>query len=459
MLKYHRHNVCGKMGESVMRRLIVTLLTLTIGVLACAGVSAQEETAQAGEYKVDLSPPDLAAFTLLGINSNNVARPASVKELAFAFMNAGGEGSDIVPNVAIEWSPGETFAAKDLAFYRLSRWWRAMQLSFATGKDSLGTSMGFGWRWVPVDKTDPSTGDKTFDRNIEASFRLWDGLRQRDSTLVYLTNQRFIPLVRSILTNHGIEPTSVEEKIFDVYDALPETSSISRADADTLNAAWLYDRLVDNLDGVGVAEDSLSDDEESELLTLCREYSSVLAVDEGEIVRLANAAVKRAKEDFKQRSWNAMVIHVALGAVWTSFDGTWGGLRTNYFRGYVGMAYPVGSFGQIIGHLEFDKYERDDAIQDRAWSAGVRSILGGSDFRGTGEFFFRKVDGKESQFDEEKLSLKIGTEIKIHAGLWLELGIGSDLPTGEESEGRILTLANLKYSLNPSARTKLPSSN
>ncbi|MFQ5754167.1 MAG: hypothetical protein ACE5HI_19445, partial [bacterium] len=106
-------------------------------------------------YYIDFAVPDLSAFTLLGVNANQISRPGNVKELAAALLEIAGTNGRISPGIAIEWTPSQTFASKNIKDYQKSHLIRAITLSFATMKDANATKLGFGLRWIPVDKSDP----------------------------------------------------------------------------------------------------------------------------------------------------------------------------------------------------------------------------------------------------------------------------------------------------------------
>src|SRR5688500_8755389 len=98
-------------------------LWIWIAVTTATGAGRPDAQAQAGttaverlredqrNFTLDLTPPDLSAFDLLGINPTEVTRPGTVRELAAALANGISSSGQITPGLALEWAPGQTFGA------------------------------------------------------------------------------------------------------------------------------------------------------------------------------------------------------------------------------------------------------------------------------------------------------------------------------------------------------------
>ncbi len=76
-------------------------------------VSAQNrDDISIDDYYVDYSVPDITAFSILGVNTNDVVRPGNVKEFAAGVVNYISENGNLKPGLAIELAPYRLLANK-----------------------------------------------------------------------------------------------------------------------------------------------------------------------------------------------------------------------------------------------------------------------------------------------------------------------------------------------------------
>ena len=431
-------------------RLILVLSLVGLQLLTTSATIADDSRATLGDYNADLSPPDLTAFTLLGVTGRDISRPGSASELAINFLNAGAQGKTISPSVGVEWTPMRTFAPKSISAYKNGWWYRQAQLSFATNRDSLGTSMALGWRWVPIDRTDAITGDDILDREVTAAIRAYDVLLQEARNIHDFHNNRLNPLAEQL--------GRTDEDITSIQLALTTALSLGGSARDD-SKAGLYQRVVDSLKVRQITENYFDEDQTDTIKTVCTEYALIFGNRPDEVTREVNNAVKLAKERFKRRSWNATVLNLAGGWVWRSSDDTWKGLTYDYFRGYAGLALRLPKVGQLILQASYDMYPDSDTLMEKASSYGGRFLAGGSDLRATGEISWAKTVGRGDLPDQETWRIMVGVETRLREALWLEVGFGNVGPAGDIEDGDIVTMANLKYTLNPSSKIRLPNSN
>ncbi|MCD6162093.1 MAG: hypothetical protein J7K40_06740 [candidate division Zixibacteria bacterium] len=430
-----------------MNKLYILLIAAFLIASIPQAIYAQSEQADTVDVGIDFAPPDLSAFALLGVSPNEVTRPGSVKELALAILNISGDGGAIAPDIAIEWSPARSFLSNNLESYKKNSLLRNLLLTIGTAKDSLGASLAFGVRWVPIDKSDPLY-DAELESEIETNFKLWNTIGLSVDMKDAFISKRVLPLLKNITTN--------PETLILLMNILhPDTSQEKHAAPQPLTDRAAYLRLIDTMNENGIYTDSLSEKTLSELRLVSAEYIDLINLDFN-VSELVAQRVKNSKAAFKARAWNASVLHIASGAVWHSGNSTWESLKTELWRSYAGTAIGLGKRGQLIGQVSFDLYLQEQAIYDWGAAFGMRMILGGSDYRATCEGLYYKLTGSESQDDESYWRYTIGGEIKLNSNLWLELGLATEMPDDDFGSGKIFSLANIKYAFNKEALIEIP---
>jgi len=408
----------------------------------------EDKVLDSADLSIDLAPPDLSAFTLLDVSPNQIARPGSVKELSVALLNGAGKDGRIPQNIAIDWSPGQTFAAKDLKSYRQSGWWRRMQLTLGTSGDSLGSSLAFGLRWVLIDKSDPVGSDK-LENDILNIFEFWGSGDGVIKNRVKFVNNYVSPFLDTLNSKYGADKIKLMTTIIPL---LTPKKSFEPPSPKTKAAA--YNRVLDSLADMGLGKADLSDDEKQDLMEICEKYIALLKVDFPD--DRTSQKVQELKEKFKKESWNALVVHIAGGIVGFSNDSKWSALKTQNWRSYAGVAMPINKSGQLIFQAEVDGYRVDGGFEKYGYSFGHRLLVGSGDKRLNVEALYRRPAGVNGESEATIWRYSFTGELKISSELWLELGIANESQSGNDSENPIITLANLKYALNSKPKISAP---
>jgi hypothetical protein len=407
-------------------------------------VSAQDAASSATNLSVDFAPPDLSAFSILGLGPGKVARPGNVKELAIAVLN-GNNLSEVASDIAVEWTPTATFGADDLDSYRKSRLLRNMQLSLATAGDSVGTRMAIGWRWVPIDRSDPAL-DKTLDKEIDSIMQLWNvdaAVQKRKVAFQNTASHALPPLLQQMEVEN---PDLNGLQLADVFN-------VDREDMVSRPASMVSEEMLHIVKDAALSLDidfeQAPDSVQTALEDLCREYGVFMESlnDTLNLDKVVGERVIEAKERFKKRAWNATVVHVATGVVAQSPEGTWESLRLYSWNSYAGCALRIKSTGQLILQGRFEMRTRQESSIDYTYSGGMRVLLGGSDMRLNGEFAYEKAEGVCGCGSDEIWRYTVGGELKLTDELWLEMSIGKESVPGDSEDAEIISLANIKYGL------------
>jgi len=88
--------------------------TAAIVLAWSASAAADDSGTKLGQYRLDLSVPDIPAFTTLGVSPSTISRPDNVKDLAAAFSSGLAGTGGIQSGVAIEVSPEKLGANEGL---------------------------------------------------------------------------------------------------------------------------------------------------------------------------------------------------------------------------------------------------------------------------------------------------------------------------------------------------------
>jgi hypothetical protein len=415
--------------DAVNRRpwsIAAAMATAAVISLSGAGARAQGAAATMADLKrdqrnftLDLTPPDLSAFALLGTNPSEVARPGTVRELAAALANGVSSSGQITPGLALEWAPGQTFgAATSLEEYRRTASWRRIAASLATVADGPAVRTAAGVRWVAIDDSDPRANQALAQR-IEADLSTASTDRQRTDHLEFI-KQRLLAKVNARRT------AELMNTLF-VWQPLPAATPTIADHCARLKAAIAPGQALDA-------------EQERSLCEMSQRYVAILELERAAQAALDDlrATLKRRLKTFRDQAWNANSFELALGATGISGDGRWESLEVESLRSYLAMAMGAGDHFLGVARGDFGRFVEGP---DRwTFAAGFRGLLGTPDGRGSVE-----IVGRFAEHSPDTVRMAIGGEILVAPSLWLELTIGDDAPTGDFGQGQMVFKANLKY--------------
>lgn len=403
---------------------------LTILIVCCSSLAMSQSQTTADSIAamyIDFSPPDLSAFTLLGVNSNAVTRPGNLKELSVAFLNAASINGKITPGVAIEWSPYHTIGSNSLAEYRSSIFLRRLQISFATSQDSGAANVAFGIGCVPIDDSDP-LNDPELNNEVINALAYFD-----QSGYAAEKRKKYQDQVNSFFKR--IE--SDGNKIYQMNCIMaPET---------LLNSRKSIDSIVNEIAAVRRTQNSapLTVEERQKLRGLAEIGLSFQGTSD--VSGVVDRLIERAKNKFKNRLWNATVVQLAVGTVWNSPISSWSALHPDRWSAFASGTFRVSTFGQWIAHVQYSGWYGDKVNEQSKFSVGTRFLAGSGTLHGTVEALYASTKRNNPQPDDQTLRYTVGLETKLSEGLWLEIGMGAVAPQGGGIKLGMISLANLKY--------------
>lgn len=416
----------GAVGITIVVCGLVACPLSIISIRAFAEGAAAEDSTSVDSYYIDFAIPDLAAYTLLGVGNNVVSRPGGIKELSASLLQTATAGGTIAPGVAIEWSPAQTLGSRSLLEYK--QWRDALSISIATVQDTSGTRFAWGFRWVPVDRSNPLTNEYL----------------HRDA--VQLLSSAMDPELRRELLKDALKTISAvtdNKQIIESVLATLQPRYVTNAEH-PVAVGVLYEDLLDILATGGI---TVSDDKRSELRQLA-ERSVQLSVPFDENILAAR------KRRFRAEHWNAASLQLVAGGTSRSADSKWKSLTTDEYSVFAGMAYPLKTFGQVIIHAQGTWIHGDRPDHSR-YSVGGRALVGNSKHRASLEGMYTDAKSDIADRDGKASRYTLGFEFKLGNGLWLELAAGAQKRVGEDAAD-VLTLGNLKYALQRDRRFDIP---
>jgi hypothetical protein len=426
-------------------RWFAPLVVLLLPAAAQAGTTDRT----INDYYIDFGVPDLTALTVIGANSSRVLRPGTMKELATGFLGVAGEGGDINPGLAVEWTPVRP--RESLRQYRDSRL-KYVQAAFGTAKDGDLTDFGFGVRWNVLDRSDP-LGNRAYHGRLLAVFD--DHVRESD--------KRDNELRQEFARAAGSHAVGLADRL--VTKGSRTRSEADRIADDLAEKIWdpgnppepLFVELVYHRAGVYYRDKGLFDlgpDVDGRVRELARYYVETVE----HINRLRQTGTKAlekalagVRNDFKKHSWNAPVLTVGGGWVARSADSSWRGLRGDRISGFAGCGFPLGTRMQGLVQLEGRVAAREEVDERSFWGAGGRVIAVFDDRRVSAEGYYSSADNRMDELDEVLWRVSVGLEMKFTKGVWFEVAIGGEFDNNSD-DSTILLLGNVKYGVRKQPR-------
>jgi hypothetical protein len=379
-------------------------------------------------YYVDLTPPDLSAFQLLGNSTNDVARPSSLKELTTGIMAFNNKGK-IAPGVAMEWSPGYTFGGSNpgIANYRKYYALYAFQLTGATSADTQNTACAFGLKWTPLNKADAILDTSLGNAIVNA-------LNNDMSITLALRTNFIISLTRYIKTDLKISDPATQLSIINALDF--PTNLAQAPDKDKYAVKQILDSL----------KATFPDDRLNYFVDRYNAIAFVLRNNQSKL----DEKVDSIKNHWSDTKWNAAVITINTGIRSASPDGRWSKLQNEKFVASANAAYPLGKVAQNIWQWKYNYYLNNDSLNRCENYLGTRILLGNEFTRFSVEGLYTNYVGKGTS--DERLKVAVGLEFKISEGLWFEIagGIDQSLRTGSKPVN--IASGNFKYALQKKRR-------
>lgn len=447
-------------------------------------VNAQDEneekdTITIDDYYIDFAVPDLSALGMLGIENDEIVRPGNLKKFAAGIANFVDTDGSLKQALALEWNFMNTYNKKDPINFDNAWQPRNLSLSLATSEeDSLGLRLGFGLKWVPLDKGDPM-GDKEFYNKISTLAKSYYAHQS------FKDSFEFDEMIMDILDYTNSQEMSTQQKLL-LQNILNVFSSSSKSLANyrkivsngvVTNLDSLFDAKIDSALQNGITKDHFDQTlidkdftQEERKVIIAKYVVLVLATNSEAFQSFDNyigKVISEAKEDYRKRNWNAEALMVATGVVGHSTTSTYNDLTSEKFSIFASYSMPtVGGDtkkkvkGQLIAQIKYEADLSGDSIDYNHFSIGAKHLYGNSNNRLSTELLYSKADTKLLETDVTTplnyLRYTLGAELKISDGTWLELAFGGQkFFEGEAEENAILTNFGFKHALRNKRRYEI----
>lgn len=412
------------------------------GLLLVVGLTATAASAQGvqgdqplDELYVDFVAPDLAAFTLVGVDGSRVSQPANLKALSVALTDGlTPSGGISEQGVGIEITPPLLFGEPTLGDYSGVR--NRFSLSFATLRRADTTRVGFGVKWVPFDESDP------YDDSNPAAARLQREVgaalyRSLSSTEDYDVLQAQVSARANAFAGDLLSANLLDDAGFERLTGLFEIENTSEPQP----ASEQEEDVAKLLEGI-----PLTDEQVTERKNLLIAYADLVQQAKGLDFAPYIAEIEASRKAFRDETWNASSLQFAAG--WTARTaGPLDEVRGEGIRGFVGGAIGVGHRLHLQGQLQVRLPVLQSIDDDIGTSIGGRILWGTATERLSIEALHASED---ERLGEEGYRVLVGGEFRVWGGTFLEIATGVNLP--EDEEARLLTLGGIRYAFRKDRR-------
>ncbi|WP_424962410.1 hypothetical protein [Ekhidna sp.] len=458
-----------------MKKLLLSLSIFTVLFRLYAQEDQEKDTITIEDYYIDFAVPDLSALGMLGIENDEIVRPGNLKKFAAGIANFVDTDGSLKQALALEWNFMNTYNKKNPINFDKVWQPRNLALSLATSEeDSLGLRLGFGLKWVPLDKGDPM-GDSKFYYKISTAAKSYYGLEsfkkefdfpQHVETVLDFGDRsngdREIMLLAAVISAFDISKLDSLRKDFEESKVTNMDSLVTKRLEDSIN------ELISQTSGNPIStrvdnafvDANLNSKKKRQLIS---KYVELILSSNKESYQdfesYIATIISKEKEKYRERNWNAEALMVATGVVGHSTTSTYNDLTGEKFSIFASYAMPtLGGMtkqklkGQMIVQFKYETDFTGDSIDFNHISLGFKHLFGNSDNRLSTEALFSSADTELLENNETStetyLRYTIGAELKISDGTWLEIAFGGQkFFEGEAEENAILTNFGFKHAL------------
>lgn len=446
------------------KNIIVLLVFVTFFNIA---YSQNIDTLTIDDYYIDFSVPDLSALSMLGVENNEIVRPGNLKEFAAGIANFLDSDGSIKPAYAVEWSFLKTFS--NTKTYNWNRRFSIRNLALtvaSANQDSLGTRLAIGFKWVPIDKSDP-LGDRKFYDYIGVYS---SGYYQTD--IINSHDNIFNEIAKTFKYNHTNPADISIEKMSIVTEYLSNDDRIKddykkKIDNGDINDLFQY--LMDNINKSFAEKNiSLENEEEANLDVVVKMYTAFIlkGLKENDIFKAdCKQMIKERKASYKQEHWNDWALQLSGGWVANSPENNYKTVSNEKFSFFTSASIPTFNKskakikGQLLVQIKFEDNFKKDSYLKQSFSGGFRHLVGNSDNRWSIEILYASTSyniiNNVKPDDFRFIRYTTGFELKLSDGTWLEMVFGGQKRLEGDKKNSILTTFGFKHAIQSKRRYEI----
>ena len=432
------------MNKFLLIRLGILLVALSWATLERAYAQTEEESKNAEALNAlygDFAAPDLTAPTLLGVNANQVSKPANVKAFAANIIGAvasfpekgTGLGVEIAPAQFLQrcaWK-SDTTEPRSLneSLKRYGQWQNQLGRNFTISGAQISTDStakaAVGVALVLLDRTDPLL-DKNYIQSLAKAlssqqaaqdfgelFRSYNSSIAKDRDRVYkdlaiyddawpalrrTAAQPLLLAVEALLKGNAIGLLPPSPGILSPHDDFGVAQDAALV---SLETALTAETLLSVSQRNGLLKEA-----ERNVGSVKSAYQTYYNLRQ-KVAASTAALVKTARENFDKKLWNATQVQFGGGWTWCSPDNTFGTLKPQSRGAFLRAALrPAGrdweNIGgvrqflywhtQLVANIQYQRYHNPsnvlrlncrttvDSLDNRLWY-GARFLVGGAYFR------------------------------------------------------------------------------
>ena len=161
-------------------------------------------------------------------------------------------------------------------------------------------------------------------------------------------------------------------------------------------------------------------------------------------IEAANRSIDSLRTAFRDSNWNALRVEIGLGTGWTALQSRSNDTRRLGVGLWTAAAFPLGRRVQLLGSGQWRRRETPEPHD--LFSGGAKLFVGSATFNLFVEGVYLHQDSVAGATDEAFYRLSFGTELRLAADVWIEVGFGSSVGIAGAPE-RLFSLANIKWGL------------
>ncbi len=417
------------------------------------------------DFYADFSPPDIGAFTLLGVSPSTISRPTTTEEITADILGLVSDKQNIPSGIAIEWTPWHTIVGnnKNIMTYRKNKFWSRLQISLGTTSDTSSTKIGYSLKWS-YSGSDPLL-NADFQKQLIAKMNQLQAANPFSvEFLVSFRNNHRNPFADSLnkfypaLDVSTIRDTLDQKKYFSLEVDYDNLKDIAIPDFEVLTQNY-YKYLKSATNGKFNYDSSLSDADKL-IMKMFEEMTRVyidavtelFAFDPSESVELSKLINK-----YHEKNWNRVGFQMGLGHLLESETNKWENVEAKTIGFYTSSTHPLYNSDNFFGvslnpTVQFSNtLNADSAKTSYSILSGARLLAGYNKVRFSIEGLYEYKNIVESDF-QDRVRGTIGIELKASNTIWFEIAFGFDRASINNNKASILSLGSLKYAFNKSPR-------
>ncbi len=454
---------------------VIIILILLAQVSLAQAQQSKNDSLTISDLYIDLNTPEITAFSILNIGSEEIETAGSIKEFITTIDNYIDDKGNLKPGLALEWAPFQTyFSAKGNTWDPDKKYAaRNFAVSIATStSDSTNLKLGWGAKWNIIDKTNILTNKKFNDQadtifkntleefyqyqgniinelayeiNVEGLIKLSDAYNDKSSKttlrrcigkVITSDNENFTTLKNNLITNDII------------IDRISVQNYLKTQFIDTLNQE--------------IDTNYISDDElfEYAIDYISKKNTAIFFERQSKpsFTALYEPRLEKLKKAYQDSLWNKLAVQFSGGAGYLSDSGfvddfspfnysysgsvafpfnifcfskfeDWKRIKDkkklkNFLRAFKPASDFLDSKSRLVGMVRWQDFINHPDGNYNRLTLGGRLLFGGAKTRFSVEACYYSYYYATDNQKNEAWRYAVGIEYRAFEDFWLEIGVG-----------------------------------